>query len=155
MRKQIKLVFDEHLQGPGPFYTSSVLNDLLGRYDQLAIQATVDSADAAGSLTVRIQHCADGRHFVDKNSIAEITGTGTGPGTGTITPGKTNLCTGSDQGLSPSLGYVRLQVRLVGTTRAHVKIHVTMRDQSDAQPVKPGFQLRIPASPNKADPNVN
>jgi len=153
MRKSVKLVLDEHLRGPGPFYTSASLNDLLGQYDQLAIQALIDQADVAGSITVRIQHGADGRHFVDKNAKAEISGTGNGPGTGTLTPGKTNVCTGSDPGLSPSLGYVRLEIRLVGTTRAHVKIHVTMRDQSDVQPEKPGFKIRLPRAP--ADPQLN
>ena len=119
---QSLLVFDEHVQGGGPFYTSQAYNDLLGQYDQLALHAVVDETDAPGKLTVHVQHAADGRSFVNKNATAEIAAA-------TLHAGKANVLTGADAGSAPSLGFVRLAVSLSGAKRAHIKIHVTMRDQ--------------------------
>lgn len=137
MRILSKLVFDEQLSSSGPHYTSQELSELLGRYDQVAIQAIVDKADTSGSLTVHLQHSADGRNFADKNASAEISGVGGGPGFGTVMTNVTNICTGSDTGNIPSLGYVRLSISLVTTTAAHVKIHLTLRDQSGAESALP------------------
>ena len=141
MRILSKLVFDEELSGSGPFFTNQQLNELLGRYDQVSIQAIVDKANTSGSLTVHLQHSADGRNFADKYATAEIAGVGAGPGYGTIVTGTTNICTGSDSGSSPSLGYVRLSIALVTTTSAHVKIHLTLRDQGGAGPSQPTAAL--------------
>lgn len=135
---QSKLVYDEFLTTGAPQYTDAEFNDLLGQYDQISIQAVVDQATALGFLTVRIEHCADGRNFVNKSGslTAEIDTSGTGPGQGAFATGVTNPLTGMDQGLSPSLGFVRLKLSISAGT-AHVKIHVTMRDQTGATPVAP------------------
>lgn len=129
MRKQSNEVFNEYVSGAGPFYTSQKHNDMLGKDDQLSIQAVVDDVDIAGTVTVQIQHSADGRNFVNKATAAEINAA-------TLQTNKANTATGQDNGASPSLAFVRLAVSLATTTRAHVKLHVTTRDQGAQVSIK-------------------
>lgn len=147
MRIESKQVFNEFLLNGKEAYTNDELNDFLGRYDQISIQAVVDQVGSAGGLlTVQIEHSADGRNFVNKGSAA-IVGPGTGPGLGGLTAFVTNVLTGVDQGLLPSLGFVRLKIG--SDVDAHVKVHVTMRDQSGGggssimSPVGPGQKLNV------------
>ena len=122
------LVFDEQIAGTGPFYTSQELGERLGRYDQLSFQAVVDQVSVGGStLWVQLQHSADGRSFVNKNNSPELT-------TNPLSAGATNVAGGGDPSSAPTLGYVRLAISLSASISVHVKIYVTMRDQSSATP---------------------
>jgi len=122
------LVFDEELSGTGPYSTSHELSESLGRYDQLSIQAVVDKVSAAGAtLSAQIQHAADGRSFVNKNTSPELV-------TPPLAVATTNIASGGDPSLAPTLGYVRLAISLSASINAHVKVYVTMRDQGGAAP---------------------
>ena len=112
--------------------TNDAFNDVLGFYDQLALQVVVDDTivgTAPAALTVQIQHSADGLHFVNKNAAPEVD-----------TPTQLNIGTptymsfGFDGGLFPSLGFVRLAITLtaaVGPVRAHVRITATGNNQNE------------------------
>jgi hypothetical protein len=121
MRQSSTRVLDEFLAGSGPFRTADHYNDPLGKCDQLSIQAVVDNVDATGTITVQVEHSADNMNFMAKGAPA-INAV-------TINTGVTNTCAGVDTGTSPSLRFVRLAITLATTTKAHVKLYVTMRDQ--------------------------
>ncbi|MFO0759488.1 MAG: hypothetical protein U0359_23555 [Byssovorax sp.] len=112
--------------------TDASLDEVLGFYDQLAIQVVVDDATvgtAPAGLTVQIAHSADGLNFLYKNTTPEIS-----------TPTQLNIGTptymsfGYDRGAYPSLGLVRLVIVLtaaVGPVRAHVRITVMGNNQNE------------------------
>lgn len=130
--------------------TDDAFNDVLGFYDQLAIQVVVaDTAvgTAPATLTVQIAHSADGHNFVYKNAAPEVS-----------TPTQLNIgeatymSFGFDGGESPSLAYVRLVIALTGAAgpvRAHVRITVTgnnMNEQAFTRLVKKGMREQAMAS---------
>jgi hypothetical protein len=135
VRMQSKLVYDESLLPTTVTFTNTELNDFLGRHDQISIQAVVDQVVTAGYLIVHVEHSADGRNFVLKGPA--IDNLGIGPGFGGFAAFATTVLTGADQGIFPSLGFVRLRIVNVSLNPVHVKIHVTMRDQSGAVPGTP------------------
>ena len=112
--------------------TNASFDEVLGFYDQLAIQVVVDDVTvgaAPAGLTVQIAHSADGLNFVYKNATPEVS-----------TPTQLNIGTptymsfGYDRGAYPSLGLVRLVVILtgaVGPVRAHVRITVMGNNQNE------------------------
>ena len=126
MKRFTALVFDETIHTTTPVYTSNAHNDVLGSADKLCIQAVVDEVAniTSPTLTVAIEHSADGRFWIQKNTPPEIDAASTP--TGGTTP-----LVGSDQGGVPSLCLVRLRLTLGGTggtPAAHVRVHVTGRD---------------------------
>lgn len=126
MRTNVMTVFSDFVAGTTPVYTSEEWNDALGLANKLAIQAVSDQVSGTGtiSLTVAIEHSCDQRNWAAKSATAEINAQ-------TITAATTTTWFGSDSGVTPSLGYVRLKVTLAGTTpAAHVKIHVCGRDDA-------------------------
>jgi len=117
--------------------TSASFDDVLGFYDQLAIQVIVDDTTvgtAPAALTAQIAHSADGVNYVLKNAAPEVS-----------TPTQLNIGAptymsfGFDGGTYPSLGFVRLVLTLtgaVGPVRARVRITVTgnnLNEQAFAQ----------------------
>jgi hypothetical protein len=106
--------------------TSASLDDVLGFYDQLAIQAIVDDTTAGtapAALTVQIAHSADGVNYVFKNASPEVS-TPTQLNIGATT----YMSFGYDDGTYPSFGLVRLAIVLtaaVGPVRARVRVIVT------------------------------
>ncbi len=112
--------------------TNDSFDDVLGFYDQLALQVVVSDTmvgTAPAALTVQITHSADGHHFVAKNAAPEVD-----------TPTQLNIGTptymsfGFDGGSSPSLGLVRLVIVLTATggpVRAHVRITATGNNQNE------------------------
>lgn len=121
MKKKSILVFDETIAGNATVYTSSLHNSALGDFDQVSLQVTVDSPNANGYIGVQLQHSADELTFVDKGALIVDSA---------LTADIRNTLTGADDGISPSLRFVRLAITLVApTTKAHVKIHATLRDR--------------------------
>lgn len=122
-------VFDDFVAGTAPAYTDASWNPTLGGADKLAIMAVADqvSGTSAITLTVAIEHSGDGRNFLSKNAAAEINAQ-------TIDSTQTWALNGSDSGVTPSLGFVRLRVQLASASaaQAHVRIHVTGRDNAGA-----------------------
>jgi hypothetical protein len=89
--------------------TPAFLDDVLGFYDQIAIQAIVDDVSVGAgpaALTVQIAHSADGINFVYKNAAPEVSASTLNIGASTY------MEFGYDLGASPSLGLVRLVVVL-------------------------------------------
>jgi hypothetical protein len=129
LKKPNILVFDEFVYVVGSsnaVFTDAKFNDMLGRLDQTALFAVADStAGTAPSLTVQIQHSADGRNWVNKNTTAEISNV-------SVPTGATTALYGYDPGSAPSGANVRLAVFLGGTgsPSAHVKVFVCDRDQA-------------------------
>lgn len=117
MRRSNLTVFDEYIVANTTYTTSQELNSALGQMDQLAVSAVVDNTNAAGTLTVVMKHSGDGRNFATKGTI--ISGASFGATA-------TTMLTASDNGSSPSLAYVQLEV--TATQSVHLRIHVTTRD---------------------------
>lgn len=115
------LVFNEVIQPAGTaFTTASEVEQALGDFDQMAVQAVIDNVDVGGNFTLNIQTSADGENWVNKNATPEISNKPFNAGS------VTNLV-GADTGANPTLGRVRLRFSMTGAGRAHVKIYVTQR----------------------------
>lgn len=127
MRSFNILVHDDVIATANPprtVYSRPDFNDKLGSVDMLGLFAVTDQVATNGTITVAIEHSADGLNWTAKT-----------PGTpeinaATIQQDTTNLAYGSDGGSSPSLGLVRLSVTIATSTSAHVKLWVTGRDQA-------------------------
>jgi hypothetical protein len=123
--KRITLVaFDDYLNfdasGNGTFFTSDSLDDLLGLFDQLAIEIVADQATASTvSLGAQIYHSGDGRTYFKKASSPEVPVTAIPAATTTLLP------IGYDDGSIPSLGFVRVRL-LAGGRLTLNSVHVKM-----------------------------
>jgi hypothetical protein len=124
------VAFDDFLEGKGAIalgISDPSLNNVVGVYDQLAIEAIADQVSAAVgpvSLTIQIAHSANGVHWIPKRPAPEVS-------SDLSVTGPTYLEIGSDDGTQPSLGMVRLELRLkatAGPVKAHVRVHVTAND---------------------------
>ena len=117
------LAFDDFIMaGATPVYTPQSLNDALGTFDKLTMQAVCDSITGTSpTITVQIEHSVDQRNWKAKNATAEINAAAIAA----ATPNSV----GGDTSATGSLGYVRLAITLGGTSpTAHVKVWVTGRD---------------------------
>jgi len=138
-------VFDDYMATSNvgvTAFTSDKLSEMLGFYDQLAIQVVVDDTmvgSAPAALVVQILHSADGRNYLPKNASPEV-----------IYPTQLNIgqptymAFGFDAGAAPSLAFVRLQVVLtgsVGPVRAHVRITVTGNNYNEQAFARTAQQL--------------
>ena len=142
MRAANILVFDEIVQASStanpvtvPFLTDQSLNDRLGVFDMLALMAVVDSLTGTGLLWVQIEHSADGRNWLPKNSTAEIGGdtAPSAPPKGVSLKGPAQAAfAGGDAGGSPSLAFVRLRIDVQAPATAsvsgRVRVFVTGRN---------------------------
>lgn len=123
MRNDQLVAFDENIintqsTGPVAVYTPVDLSSRLGLPDQLTWHAISDQLNATDTLNVNLQHSADGRNWVTKTTASAG-----------VSATTTNNLVGSDQGLTPSLGFVRFQIYFnSSTTFGHVKVLVTARD---------------------------
>lgn len=122
MRKLAILAFDDFVMSTTTVYTTQALNETLGAFDKLTIQAVADQiAGTSPTVTVRIEHSGDQRNWVVKNGTAEINAFGITVATPTTIGGDTSLV--------GSMGFVRLSLTLGGTSpTAHIKLWVTARD---------------------------
>jgi hypothetical protein len=125
MRHHNFTAFDEYIIGAGnAVLTSTELNARLAHFDQLAIMAVVDNIDATGTFTLQIVHSADGRNFTNWNTVADISGT--------VNTNVNNVfyCSVPNASIqTPLLSYVRFSMMFTTTTRGHVRVTVTQRDQ--------------------------
>jgi hypothetical protein len=117
MRHFNATVFDEFISTPNTtVYTSADFNARLAQCDQIAIHAVCDNYVAVSpTITVTLEHSADGRNWVAKTLSTPLSGVVVAAG---------NF--GAEQGMSPTLGFARLGVSCSAVM--HVKIHVTARD---------------------------
>jgi hypothetical protein len=124
MKRKEWIAFDDYIPSTTTVFTPESLNRVLGQYDILSIFATVDQQDAAGTLTVRIQHSGNARAWQNKNGSAELTLT---------VPASTSTAVGSggDSMTAVSLAFVRLSLTFSGgTTKGHVRLTVVGRDRA-------------------------
>ena len=122
MRKLSILAFDDFVTSATTVYTTQALNETLGAFDKLSIQAICDSLSTTPTVTVKIEHSADQRNWVQKTA-----GAGEIPAFGPTTAIPSIV--GGDTSLVGSMGFVRLAITLGGTTPSmHLKLWVTARD---------------------------
>jgi hypothetical protein len=133
------VAIDEFVGGtasPLIFETAPHLEHILGMYDQLAIQVVTDSVASDGpqpQLQLDIYHSADGLNWIKKRggSVHEIVAFLL------FTNATTYVPIGYDDGTTPSLAFVKLQVTIksLGATKlsAHVNVRVTCNDAREAQ----------------------
>ena len=128
MRHHNFTAFDEFVVGAissgTAVTTSNELNARLGHFDQMAIMAVVDNIDAVGTFTLQIFHSADGRNFSPWSGLNDINIT-------SMVMNGTNVGYGSAPSSvqTPLLSYVRFSMFFTTTTKGHVRITVTQRDQ--------------------------
>ena len=109
------------------------LDSLIGAFDQVAVEVSVDQVGARvgpASLDVHLAHSANGLLWVLKDprplTSAEVLSF----------TGKTYLDIGYDDGTKPSLGLVRLELTLravTGPLRARVRVNVTANNLNEHQ----------------------
>lgn len=127
MKAAEMLVFDGQLTSAvNVSFTSDELHDVLGSFDQISVKAVVCGVRALplGSITVRFQHSADGRSWLNK------VGTGVVPPSGVL-PVNASVQQeyyGFDSGATPSLALVRLQIDLTDIYSALVRVFVIGRN---------------------------
>ncbi len=116
------LVFDDRVTGTADVFTSSDLHCVLGARERAAIQVVADGVTGtAPTLTVQVEHSADGRTWGAKNTVAEVDGA--------LAVGSVTSLVGFDSGSRPAHPLARLSIRLGGTAPdAHVRVWVTLRD---------------------------
>ena len=121
MRKLSILAFDDFVTSSTVVYTTQALNETLGAFDKLTIQAVCDSLSTTPTVSVAIEHSGDQRTWLAKNGTPEISAFGPT----TAAPSKV----GGDTSSTGSMGFVRLSITLGGTTPSmHLKLWVTARD---------------------------
>lgn len=131
MRRSNLLVFNDVVLTTNTIWTADELAPTLARYDQLVIFAVADNIPAPGTVTIQIQHSADGRNWINKSDYA--TGSTGGPGTPELSGGvstATPYVKGYDYGLNPSLNLVRLQIQVeAALVGCRLRVYVTARDR--------------------------
>jgi hypothetical protein len=127
-------VFDGFVRGPSPTaYTSPDFYEELGEADELAIHAALDP-DAFGgfpnSITIQIEHSADGLLWQNKNLAPEVTATNP-PGI------PYDTVVGYDPGTRPGLALARLRITVTwfgggsgSSLRCALAVYVTAREYS-------------------------
>lgn len=136
MRHNSMVVFDEFVGGPSiTTWTSASMNNKLAQFDSLAILAVADnSSGTAPQFSVQIQHSCDGRTWYNKSGTSPQVPAGSG-GTPeiiltSVAVNTTVQAYGADNGFTPFLGLVRLQIATgANTLGLHLKVMVTQRDQ--------------------------
>jgi hypothetical protein len=115
------VVFDDFVIEPTTsttFLSNTLMNGLLGAFDQLAIQVVTDRALGTGlMLSAQIAHSGDGHIFTAKAATPELISTPVS------TSGTTVFPVAYDDGTIPSLAFVRL-VFVVNATLASFKLRV-------------------------------
>ncbi|MFA5762761.1 MAG: hypothetical protein WC931_04215 [Bacilli bacterium] len=128
MRKQTLVVFSEMVYGTNVVFTSPIYNEILGRYDKMAIQAVAsDVSGDSPTLTVFIEGSNDQVNWLVMTSTAPINAEALSASTMNVVWGQT-----SDPD-SPFLSYARLAILLGGgqiDPAARLKISVTCRDDA-------------------------
>lgn len=124
MRTFNETVFDDFVYGTTSVYSPAQFAEVLGKSDQLSIQAVVERASLRTTLTVAIEHSQDGINWAAKNTSPEIDAQALGSGTTTLG--------GADAGTYPSNGLIRLRVSLgsAASPSAYVRVYVTGRDKA-------------------------
>lgn len=127
MRRFNRPIFDEVLETDAQrtsvdAYTSTHLNDLLGQYDQLALQPFAHVLHASGvtpTVQLVLETSCDGSHWVEKQPPAPAS------------PLNAPLSWLYDDGARPSFALVRVRVRLACArpATARLVVHATARDQ--------------------------
>lgn len=137
------LVLDERLNAEGGIilYTSLEHTDFLSEAEQLGIQAIFSASAVAtsGTLTLRVQieQSADGRNWLTKNLLPELTGSVT------MTPinGQWSLIGGESWPPRPRLRFVRLVVNIntqyASPPASRLQVFVTARSQRSAASREP------------------
>lgn len=126
--------FIQSAQSLAVAYSNPALDNLLGLFDQLAVDVTVSGVRAQEgpvSLTVYQEHSADGVYWHQKRPTAMIDA----PSYVSMT-GPTVMEIGYDDGKTPSLGLVRFFIRLFapkGPVRGYVRVHVTANDSHERE----------------------
>ncbi|APR86496.1 Hypothetical protein A7982_11848 [Minicystis rosea] len=125
MRRYMMTAMDEFVVSTTAVYTSQDHNQKLGSTDQLAIQVIADQISGTSpTLTLQIEHSADGRNWASKAVTPEIN-------VQALSSASTNVFYASDAGATPTLSFVRFKITLGGTSPvAHLKVNVTGRDEA-------------------------
>jgi hypothetical protein len=106
-------------------------NAMLGEYDHLALHAVADSATAATTVNIYLQHSSEGRQWLFRASNS--TSTPATPEIVLVLANTTDVqhkmwsdaCLGVTV-TGPLLSFVRLQMQTVGGA-CHLKVHATLR----------------------------
>ena len=100
--------------------TSAAYDSLLGVFDQLAVEAVADDTNAAGiSLTLDLQHSADGETWLTKANLL--------PATPLSSRATTVLPVTYDDGTMPTLAFGQILVTLSGdVVPKQVRLRITV-----------------------------
>jgi hypothetical protein len=103
------LAFNAVVTGTSPVYSDASLNDRIGEADYLGLHViATQGAGTSPTVTVQVEHSADGIRWLNKQATAEINAIAVG------SLGPPGNMTGEVSG-KPGLGRARLRVQLGGT----------------------------------------
>ena len=125
MRIATLTLFDETISGTSTtWYTPASSYDALGKGDTFAFAAAVYNVTGSPTLTVQVEHSADGQNWLNYHAIS-------GPeiNQSLTTASSNTLFTAQADGMNPVLlSLVRLRVQLSGATpQCRLKLTATTR----------------------------
>lgn len=121
MKSQTLEAFSDFIYGDdGDVYSPTELNDVLGRYDQLAVQLIADQADSgSATLAAKLEESTDGRNWSERAG---------GLTAQTLSATATKVFSFADSGTRPFMAYVRLKLTINAGHDANVKAYACGRD---------------------------
>jgi hypothetical protein len=137
VRRHTITAFDDYIAaGTVASITSTELNEVLGRCDQLALHATIDDVDTGGKFDLFVETSANGRQWFQRNGQATTFGNGDislptisaggGPYEAMWSDAALQRATVTNA-FGPLMPYVRFRIQLAGGS-AHVVVEATLRD---------------------------
>jgi hypothetical protein len=117
MRLFHQLVFDDASMGGAPAVTAVWFEELLASADGLAIMVVAEAASAAVSLDVVLQHSSDGRHWLNKSTLATLA----------LSTSAVTLAAAGDGGAVPTLRRARLRLVPAAATNVRLRVWATGR----------------------------
>lgn len=123
------LAFDDEITSQAAVVTSDALVERFGLHDQIALHLVLDNVvgTRSGTVTVALQHSADGVTWLPREANPEIDGV-------TVKLNETTSAYGAVDASDTrtTLPLVRAQIQLGGNvTSAYAKLYVVARDISD------------------------
>lgn len=121
MRRLVRKVFDDWLQGSGSYYSACELDPVMALCDAFALHFLVfnPSTSTSGTLNIVVEHSGD------RYKWASLITT-----TGTIGTNAISSFVAYQNGSLPALPYIRLNLSLVTVPAAQVKVIYTGRDKA-------------------------
>src|SRR4051794_23516694 len=136
MHHRVIRAFDDYIPIGAVAFSSTELQEVLGRCDQLAVHAVIEDVVTNGRFDLFVETSADGKNWIQRNGQATTFGNGDITLASITTGGTPYESMWSDGALQrsaftnasgPLMPYVRFRIQLGGGS-GHVAVLATLRD---------------------------